>query len=85
MAIPATRASPPAIIACHRPLCLSTKEKQEGNSTQHELSKGLSAVQALPCEASCSAWPPWTAGFPLLTRLQLHGAAVTSLDVLLQC
>lgn len=72
-------------IECHRPLRLSTKEKPEGNSTQQELYKGLSAVQALPHEASCSAWPPWTAGFQLQTRLQLHRAAAASLDVLLQC
>lgn len=84
MAIPATRVSSPAT-ECHRPLCLSTKEKPEGNSTQHELCKGLSTVQALPCEASCSAWPPWAAGFQLQIRLQPHGAAAASLGVFLQC
>lgn len=84
MAIPATRVSSPAI-GCHRPLRLSPEEKPEGNSTQHELCKGLSAVQAVPCEASCSAWPPWIAGFQLQTRLRLHGAAAASPDALLQC
>lgn len=81
MAIPVSSRA----IECHQPLHLSTKEKPEGNSTQQELYKGLSAVQALPCEASCSAWPLWITGFQLQTRLQLQGAAAASLDVPLQC